>query len=76
MLCLIRASLTEIDVFIYVTDKDNGRVQKFDSSGNFLPMWGSEQFDGGPAGLAVDSTGTYIYVGGWRHRVHKFSTGN
>ena len=39
---------------VYVTDKDNGRVQKLDSSGNFLLKWGGVNWGGG---VAVDTTG-------------------
>jgi DNA-binding beta-propeller fold protein YncE len=51
---------------VYVTDSGNSRIEKFDSSGNYLTQWGSSgsgngQFSG-PSGVAVDSSGNYIYV--------------
>jgi len=50
---------------VYVADFGNHRVQKFDSSGNFLRKWGSKgggtnQFDG-PCDVAVDVQGN-VYV--------------
>ena len=50
---------------VYVVDSDNCRVQKFDSSGNFLLKWGSNGTGNGqfyfPSGVAVDSSGN-VYV--------------
>ena len=50
---------------VYVSDFNNSRVQKFDSSGAFLAKWGSvgsgyNQFDR-PEGIMVDANGN-IYV--------------
>ena len=61
---------------IYVTDKENYRVQKFDSAFKFLKSWGSigdgpGQFNY-PTGLAIDSSGN-ILVGDLRNnRIQKF----
>ena len=51
---------------VYVTDSFNSRIQKFDSSGNFILKWGSpgsgdNQFLGTPRRIAVDSGGN-VYV--------------
>jgi DNA-binding beta-propeller fold protein YncE len=50
---------------VYVADTGNHRIQKFDSSGKFITMWGSEGSGDGkfylPHGIAVDSSG-YVYV--------------
>ena len=69
---------------LYVADSQNSRVQKFDSSGRFQLMLGSQgnglgQFGGvsGPNGVAVDEDG-FIYVTdthtalGGNSRVQKF----
>jgi DNA-binding beta-propeller fold protein YncE len=48
---------------VYVADSSNYRVEKFDSNGNYLTQWGN--FGGGflsVFGVAVDSTGNFIYV--------------
>ena len=50
---------------MYVADKDNDRIQKFDSNGTFVTMWstkgtGDSQFDS-PSGIAVDLFGQ-VYV--------------
>ena len=42
---------------VYVGDSGNNRIQKFDSNGNYLTQWGSI----GLRGIAVDSTGNYIF---------------
>lgn len=55
------------DGFVYVADTWNNRIQKFDSDGNFITMWG--EFGAaetaidfwGPRGVAVDSEGR-VYV--------------
>lgn len=63
---------------IYVAD---GRVQKFDSNGNFITKWGSfgtgeGQFKG-TSGLAVDGAGDVWVVDQGNARVQKFdSNGN
>jgi tripartite motif-containing protein 71 len=47
--------------FIYVTELNNDRVQKFDDNGKFITKWGSVGNGNGqfkiPIGIAVDSTG-------------------
>ena len=60
--------------YVYVTDLNSyplGRVQKFDSSGNFVLQWSSGPWGGPvggpdkylqPQGIAVDSSGTSVYV--------------
>ncbi|MBF0538657.1 MAG: SMP-30/gluconolactonase/LRE family protein [Nitrospirae bacterium] len=66
---------------VYVADSYNNRIQKFDSSGNYLTQWGSlgsgdGQF-GGPVGLAIDNSGN-VYAADWgNNRLQKFdSNGN
>ena len=46
---------------VHVVDAGNDRVEKFDSNGDYLTQWGNGQFNE-PAGVALDSTGNYIYV--------------
>jgi streptogramin lyase len=66
---------------VYVSDRFNFRVQKFDSSGTYLTQWGSfgsgdGQFKG-PAGVAIDVSGNVYVVDSGNHRVQKFdSMGN
>jgi DNA-binding beta-propeller fold protein YncE len=68
---------------VYVVDSRNNRVQKFDSTGRFLRMWGRNGGDGSrgslpgelayPRGIEVDRWGT-IYVSDHdNHRVQKFT---
>ena len=57
--------MTDSDANVYVVDTRNVRVQKFDSNGNFITMWGSlgckdDQFLI-PHDIAIDSEGK-IYV--------------
>ncbi|MEI6046398.1 MAG: hypothetical protein WCS37_18765 [Chloroflexota bacterium] len=75
---------------VYVADSRNFRVEKFDSSGQFLLQWGGQgtgdgQFGyvpymghtpsyGGPVSLVADKSGL-IYVTDWgNHRIEKFDT--
>jgi len=71
---------------VYVIDSDHQRVQKFDSRGTFLTMWGSIGDGDGefafrisgpiPGGIAVDERGT-VYVSDYFDRVQAFdSNGN
>ena len=67
---------------VYVVDRDNNRVQKFDANGTYLGKWGSgPSSDNGsfnsPYGVAVDTAGN-VYVSDWgNNRVQKFdSNGN
>jgi tripartite motif-containing protein 71 len=60
---------------VYVTDRDNNRIQKFDSTGKFITTWGSHGSDDGqfksPTGIAVDSSGN-AYITDYNNRVQKF----
>ena len=66
---------------VYVVDAFNNRVQKFDSSGNYLSQFGSSgsgdgQFNG-PYGVAIDSGGNIYVTDLSNNRVQKFdSSGN
>ena len=66
---------------LYVMDTNNFRVQKFDSEGNFLLMWGSEGRGEGQFGdilnpregrLAVDTQGNIYVIDLKNVRVEKF----
>ena len=62
---------------LYVVDQHNHRIQKFDSTGNFILMWGRSGGAEGefyyPYGIAVDSHDD-IYVSDMNNnRVQKFS---
>jgi NHL repeat/WD40-like Beta Propeller Repeat len=67
---------------VYVRDYGGGRVEKFDSSGNFLaqvgaPGSGPGQVGGGldGAGLAVNASGNLYVADPENHRVEKFDSG-
>jgi len=67
---------------VYVMDTQNGRVQKFDSNGNFVSMWGSQgngegQFqNAGSRGwfgrMAVDTQGNLYVIDANNFRIQKF----
>ncbi len=63
---------------IYVSDSGNQRIQKFDSSGNFLLAWGSLGTGNGqfayPAGIAIDSSDNIYVSDNNNHRVQKFTS--
>lgn len=62
---------------VFVADRLNHRIQKFNSRGVFITAWGSSgsgngQF-GEPVGITVDGSGN-VYVTDWTlHRVQKFN---
>ena len=62
---------------VYVTDGNNNRVEKFDSSGKFLSTFGSTGYDNGqftyPFGIGVDRQDN-IYVSDDNHRIQKFDS--
>ena len=64
---------------VYVSDSENDRMQKFDSSGNFLLKWGSQGTGDGqfqsPKGVAVDSSGNVYVADTNNSRIQKFSSG-
>jgi DNA-binding beta-propeller fold protein YncE len=61
---------------IYVVDRDNKRIQVFDTSGNFLCKWGEYGTEEWqlyyPQGLGIDSFGDLIIVEGGTHYIKKF----
>jgi DNA-binding beta-propeller fold protein YncE len=62
---------------VYVVERLNYRVQKFDSNGNFITKWGSEgdgegQFDI-PEGIAIDSSGNVYVADTHNSRIQKFA---
>jgi len=69
---------------IYVSDTWNGRIQVFDSEGNFLRKWGrygstnGELGDAtalfGPRGLAIDSTGNLLVADTGNKRIIQYTT--
>jgi hypothetical protein len=67
---------------LFVVDASNHRVQRFDTEGNFVLMWGRNGGDGtpgsgegefdGPSGLALDDAGNVYVTDENNHRVQKF----
>jgi DNA-binding beta-propeller fold protein YncE len=74
-------SLVVVDALgsVYVADRANDRIQKFNSEGLFVTKWGSYGRGEGefiePVGVAVDGFGR-VYVADTRnHRIQKFRPG-
>jgi hypothetical protein len=66
---------------VFVADRDNSRIQKFDTSGNFMGKWGSYGSGDGqfsqPLRIAVDSSGNVFVADRGNERIQKFdSIGN
>ena len=67
---------------VYVTDMENSRIQKFDSDGNFITMWGSKgigesKFSYGIPGIGIDSSEKIYVVDRGEAIIQKFdSDGN
>ena len=61
---------------VYVTDLGNSRVQKFDSTGNFLTEWGNRGSNDGefghPNGIAVSDEFVFV-VDNKNHNIQKFT---
>jgi uncharacterized protein (TIGR03663 family) len=72
----IAVDAADADGHVYVADSGNHRIQKFDSSGQFITQWGSEGDGPGqfkePWGIAVDAAGHVYVADTWNHRVQKF----
>jgi tripartite motif-containing protein 71 len=65
---------------VYVADTGNHRIQKFDSNGDLINIWGTYGHEEGqllyPMGVAADSSGN-VYVADFTNRIQKFdSNGN
>jgi PKD repeat protein/sugar lactone lactonase YvrE len=63
--------------YLYVTDRDNDRVQVFAPDGTFAFKWGShgsgiDQFNC-PIGIAIDGAGNVYVADSLNHRVQKFN---
>jgi tripartite motif-containing protein 71 len=49
---------------VYVADADRNRIQKFDSSGNFLRAWGEDVINGGGTGFEICVAGVDVCQNG------------
>ncbi len=63
--------------YVYVADKENHRIQKFDSDGRFIAKWGSKGSSDGqfknPTGIAIDPLTNHVYVADKENRrIQKF----
>ncbi|HEX6890805.1 MAG TPA: SMP-30/gluconolactonase/LRE family protein [Chryseolinea sp.] len=77
---LLRPEYVAVDASgnIYVTDNGNDRVQKFNSSGEFITMWGTTGSGNGefnnPTGIAVDGNGDVYVCDTSPDRIQKFTS--
>jgi streptogramin lyase len=67
-----------LDGSVYVSDASNHRIQKFDSTGNFIRMWGSYgsgdgQFNS-PKGIAVGPDGSVYVADTGNNCIQKFDS--
>jgi DNA-binding beta-propeller fold protein YncE len=63
---------------VYVADRGNDRVEKFDRDGNYLTQWGSFGTNNGqfeaPFGIAVDSSNNVYVADAGNYRIEKFTS--
>jgi len=64
------------DGSVYVTDRGNDRIQRFDGNGTFITKWGTTGSGIGemdsPIGIDASLDGSVYVVDGWNNRVQKF----
>src|SRR5580765_4689978 len=62
---------------VYVADRANQRIQKFDRLGNFIAQWGTSGSGNGqfnnPVAVATDAAGNVYVVDAQNYRIQKFS---
>jgi DNA-binding beta-propeller fold protein YncE len=68
----IRGIAVDADLYTYVADRGNGRVQKFDAKRNFIGKWNAGT---SPSGIAVDKDGCVYVVDGYYNQIRKFDSG-
>ena len=70
--------VTNIAINLYVADRDNDRIQKFDGNGNFILAWGSQGSGNGqfkkPQNVAIDSLNNIYVADHDNDRIQKFSS--
>lgn len=61
---------------VYVADRSNSHIQKFDGDGNFLQKWGStgsgEEQLNLPNAVAVDASGKIFVADRFNNRIQTF----
>ena len=74
----MRVAVDQSSGSIYVTNSDEHKVMKFDSTGNFLIQWGSLGTGNSnlnrPEGIAVDSSGFVYVCDGENRRIVKYNS--
>ena len=62
---------------VFVSDRENNRIQKFSNTGDFIRKWGFSRTENGnfsePFGVAVDSSGNVFVADQLNNRIQKFT---
>src|SRR5215467_15170774 len=57
-------AIDQVGGYVYISDRDNNRIEKFDREGNFVRAWGWGVADGETEALQICTVACYQGLGG------------